>query len=383
LAGAAITSFTFPNSMTVIPNGMFSGCKFLTTISIPNHITEIGDKAFSDSWLESITIPNSVTKIGEASFSSCPNLQEVYFGKNTTSIGFMAFSACTLKFIYIPQITPPLIEQYTFHCVNKISCKLYVPKDALSVYKSTDFWKEFSDVNEIHDTYDVTVHAGIGGAVTFNNSIIPNNSSVQVYFGKNCSFSILPESGYQIETLTLDGVNVINQLSNNQYTTPSIRKNSTLEVTFSKIKYLLSIKSAESGSADLVCVYGDILSFSFTSSLGWKINSIIYNGTNVTNSLINGLYTISGITGNSTLNISFESSASGVPENIKNNIKVYSNQSEIIIDGANLGEVITIFDTTGKQLKSQKSIGERISIPISNSGVYIVRVTEKSYKVFI
>ena len=66
-----------------------------------------------------------------------------------------------------------------------------------------------------------------------------------------------------------------------------------------------------------------------------------------------------------------------------NSIKVYNQKKEIIVEGSSLGEVISIFDTTGKQLKSQKSIGERIIMPVSNSGVYIVKTDDRSFKVVI
>ena len=50
----------------------YSGCKSLTSINIPNSVTNIEDSAFSgcDS-LTNINIPNSVTNIGDYAFSDC------------------------------------------------------------------------------------------------------------------------------------------------------------------------------------------------------------------------------------------------------------------------------------------------------------------------
>ena len=53
-------------------SAFFRDCNRMTSITIPNSVTSIGDNAFSDCYgLTSITIPPSVTNIGEAAFESC------------------------------------------------------------------------------------------------------------------------------------------------------------------------------------------------------------------------------------------------------------------------------------------------------------------------
>ena len=67
-----LTSVTIPNSVTSIGDYAFSGCDGLTSVTIPNSVTEIGDYAFSGcTGLTSITIPNSVTEIGSGAFYKC------------------------------------------------------------------------------------------------------------------------------------------------------------------------------------------------------------------------------------------------------------------------------------------------------------------------
>ena len=70
-----ITSVTIPNSVTSIGEEAFMGCDSITSITIPNSVTSIGDYAFEDcTLLTSIIIPNSVTSIGRDAFYGCDSL---------------------------------------------------------------------------------------------------------------------------------------------------------------------------------------------------------------------------------------------------------------------------------------------------------------------
>ena len=99
-----LTSLTIPNSVTSIGNGAFSGCSGLTSITIPNSVTSIGDFAFNYCLsLTSISIPNSVTSIGKDAFWGCSGLTSITIPNSVTSIGYFAFSNCSnLTSITIP-----------------------------------------------------------------------------------------------------------------------------------------------------------------------------------------------------------------------------------------------------------------------------------------
>ena len=71
----SLTSIKIPNSVKNIGDSAFYGCRSLTSINIPDSVTNIGDKAFwGCSSLTSINIPNSVTNIGDSAFRRCDNL---------------------------------------------------------------------------------------------------------------------------------------------------------------------------------------------------------------------------------------------------------------------------------------------------------------------
>jgi len=82
----------------------FSGCRSLTSITIPDSVTFIGEQAFYDcSSLTSITIPDSVTFIGERAFWECSSLTSIAIPDSVTSIGDYAFMGCyELESIVVP-----------------------------------------------------------------------------------------------------------------------------------------------------------------------------------------------------------------------------------------------------------------------------------------
>ena len=101
---SGLTSITIPNSVIIIDSYAFNGCSGLTSITIPNSVTSIGSYAFSRcSELTSIEIPNLVTSIGSYAFNACSGLTSITIGNSVTTIGEKAFKSCNgLTSIIIP-----------------------------------------------------------------------------------------------------------------------------------------------------------------------------------------------------------------------------------------------------------------------------------------
>jgi len=85
-ACTGLTSVTIPNSVTRIGNNAFTDARNLTSVAIPNSVTSIGDNAFTFCIvLTSVAIGNCVASIGDGAFSYCPNLTSIVVGASNAT----------------------------------------------------------------------------------------------------------------------------------------------------------------------------------------------------------------------------------------------------------------------------------------------------------
>ena len=102
---AELTSVTVPDAITELPNYLFSGCKKLAEVKFNKAVTKIGQYCFQNTALTSFSfadLPN-ITQITIGMFDGCASLAEVTLSDKITVIGGNAFRSCTsLTTIVIP-----------------------------------------------------------------------------------------------------------------------------------------------------------------------------------------------------------------------------------------------------------------------------------------
>ena len=97
-----LTSISIPESVTDIGELAFLECTGLKTISIAEGVTNIGYLSFYGcSELTSITIPESVISIGNSAFCGCSKVSTLIIPKGVTNIAYAAFFKCDLDTIKV------------------------------------------------------------------------------------------------------------------------------------------------------------------------------------------------------------------------------------------------------------------------------------------
>lgn len=89
-----ITSVTIPHGVTSIGFSAFSNCTSLTKLTIPNSVTSIGGAAFFGCGLTDIVIPDSISVISSEMFSGCVNLSSITIPVSVTLVDRRAFELC-------------------------------------------------------------------------------------------------------------------------------------------------------------------------------------------------------------------------------------------------------------------------------------------------
>jgi len=170
-----ITSISIPQGLTSIGEGAFGDCVGITSINIPQGVTSIGYGAFGNCkgltsitvdvdnlnyaskdgmlynkagttlischvGLTSISLPQGVTSIGEWAFNGCEGLTSISIPQGVTSIGYGAFYGCEgLTSITIQSGTTTIFDtEYTIPATTKIiGYDISTAKDYATKYHNT------------------------------------------------------------------------------------------------------------------------------------------------------------------------------------------------------------------------------------------------------
>ena len=120
----SLTSLVIPDSVTNIGDYAFWGCSDLADIVIPDGVTSIGDYAFEGcESLRSVVIPDGVTSIGDGAFVGCTSLKSLVIPDGVTSIGAWAFSGCNNLPYNLKQ---ELISRFGDELFNDLFALLYL-----------------------------------------------------------------------------------------------------------------------------------------------------------------------------------------------------------------------------------------------------------------
>jgi hypothetical protein len=179
-------NYTIPATVVSITEGAFGDCQNLTAITIPISVKTIGWGAFTGCYgLTSLDIPSSVTAIGSSVFQNCSNLT-------------------TLKANWpIPLNLTGSQSQEVFWGVDKTNCTLYVPYGAKSLYASANQWKDFTNIVEAANGFNIGVATVSVSSAANSTKTIALKANVRWTASFNPTWlSVSPDTGLSSSTLT-------------------------------------------------------------------------------------------------------------------------------------------------------------------------------------
>ena len=166
---------TMPNSVTSIGSSAFYGCSSLTSINISDGVTEIDSDAFKGcSSLTSITIPDSVTSIGYDAFRCCSSLKNINIPNSVTSIGDSAFYGCSsLTSINIPDGVTS-IGNWTFEDCSSLT-SITIPDSVTSIgFRAFEGCSSLTSIT-IPDSVTSIDNDAFRGCTSLTSITIPNS----------------------------------------------------------------------------------------------------------------------------------------------------------------------------------------------------------------
>ena len=168
-------------------------------------------------------------------------------------------------------------------------------------------------------THTLTIKATGNGSATFNSTVVKGKlQTFTVNEGASATVTFIPDANYKIKSIKLNTTDITSSVKDNQYTISNINSDNTLEVEFEAIIHTLNIVAIGNGNVDYNGVVirnqsqsysvqeGSSVVLSFAPDAGYRVGSVKVNNTDVTASVTNNSYTISNITANTTLEVTFE-----------------------------------------------------------------------------
>ena len=121
-----LTSSSLPEGLTSIGESAFTECTSLALTSLPKSLTSIGAYAFAGCTSLALTsLPEGLTSIDVYAFRNCTSLALTSLPEGLTSIGASAFSYCTSLTSITFKGTPTDINSSAFYgCTNLIDIKV-------------------------------------------------------------------------------------------------------------------------------------------------------------------------------------------------------------------------------------------------------------------
>lgn len=145
----------------------------------------------------------------------------------------------------------------------------------------------------------------------------------------------------------------------------------------------LTLYDGANGKTDILIDQCNRFKIGFEPEKGWSIESVSYNGEDVTEQLQeDDYYETPEVTANSTLSVVYKkSSSTDVSMPVNSLTRVWTNDRKVIIGNAQTDTEVTVYDMMGRLVYSGKVDSEQMMIDTLGTGIFIVKVGNETFKV--
>ena len=338
----SLSDINWPGNIRKLEADAFINCTSLTRVELSGRLEEMASSVFEDCVnITSVTINDGCAIIGDNAFNSCTKLKSINIPNSVTTMGSSAFNGCTALTSATIGNGVRIIANYCFE-----NC---------TALETVKMGEKLTNVN-----YRAFRGCNALKSVTVKNSTVPA--------ADNESFN------YFTATLYVPAAAL------NDYKAHALWSKFTQILPIVENLYLV-IAQSESGRVKMPVTKGANYAVVIEAEEGWKVNTVTFNGTDVTEQLENGVFTTPAMYESGELRVTYESTVDAVASARLSNVKAYGAGNDIVVRGIEAGDIISVYTTDGKLVSSTPADGGEMRIGVSNGAVYIVKAGSKTLKI--
>ncbi|PEL09316.1 S8 family serine peptidase [Bacillus sp. AFS017336] len=209
-------------------------------------------------------------------------------------------------------------------------------------------------------------------ATTDSNGTIDPNGFVAVKHGKDQTFKITPNTGFEIGSVKVDGQEV--KLTNNEFTFTNVTKNHSINVTFKQIVHIITATAGSHGTISpngrITANYGTDQAFYITPNEGYEVATFKVDGEDA--KLINNTYTFMKVTTEHSISVTFKQIVHTIKASTGSNGTISPNGNVSVNYGA--AQTFTVTQKKGYQVATFTVDG--MSAKLSNNTYTFMNVTK-------
>ena len=320
----------------------FIGCTSLTKVELSGSLEEMASDVFADCInVTSVTINEGCAVIGEGAFRGCTKVKSINIPNSVTSMGSSAFNGCTALTSATIGNGVRIIANYCFE-----NC---------TALETVKMGTKLTNVN-----YRAFRGCKALKSVTVQNTTVPAADDESFnYFTATLYVPSAALSDYKAHAVWGKFAQVLPIVEN----------------------LYLTITQSESGRVKIPVTKGANYAVVIEAEEGWKVNTVTYNGSDVTYQLENGVFTTPAMFESGELRVAYESTVDAVASARLSNVKAYGAGNDIVVRGTESGDIVYVYTTDGKLVSSTPSDGDEMRIGVNNGAVYIVKAGGKTLKI--